>query len=140
MTGPAQRLVKHALIVVIGSGLLVVSAIILTPMLGRVTGYANTQPPLSIIRLPNQVPDYEADRVLRLMRSLLAQRPDIENNYWPIPKLIEEKKDCWLVTFTTKTPVYTFLGFEHTVEPSNPHMYVTVNKADYTVNFGKWCK
>jgi hypothetical protein len=140
MTDAAKRIVKHALIVIIGSGVLVFSAIILTPLLGTVTGYANQQPPLKIIRLPNSPADYNDDRVLRLMRSLLAQRPDIEKEYWPVPRLVEEKPDCWLVTFSAKVPVYTFLGFQHVVEPSAPNMYVSVDKADYTVTFGKWCK
>jgi hypothetical protein len=137
---PRNKYLIHAIVIIIGSGLLFFSAIILTPTLGKVTGYANAQPPLEIIRPTGTGADYDSDRVLRLMRALCAQRPGIEKDFWPIPAKIEEKADCWQVTFAAKIPVYSFLGFQHTVEPSTPNMYVTVNKADYTVSFGKWCQ
>jgi len=53
---------------------------------------------------------------------------------------IEEKPDCWLATFTAKTPLYSFLGFRQILRPTTPAMFMSIDKADYRARFGNWCQ
>src|SRR5438128_6763883 len=80
------------------------SLVLLTPTFGKVIGCADRQPPL---RTAAQT---DPGKPLRLARLLFDARPQLRDLYWPEPSAIEERPSCWLVTFTAKAPIYSWLG------------------------------
>lgn len=110
--------------------------ILLTPQYGRVVGYADRQAALDI---SSSSSGDEIERIQQLVKLHLEYRPEIARDYWPEPIRIEEHPGCWLVTFKRKVPVYRFLGFQETVEPTDKVMFIAIEKQGGAVRFGKWC-
>ena len=108
--------------------------VLLTPTFGKVVGYADQQPPLRVAAAGN------VEKPLRLARLLFDARPHLRELYWPEPSAIEEKEDCWLVAFTTRTPIYSWLGYRQAMRPTAPAMFISIDKADYRARFGNWCQ
>ena len=109
--------------------LVYVLLILLTPACGTIIGYANQQ-------LQLHISGNDTEKPLRLARLFFDARPPLRELYWPEPSAIEEKPDCWLVTFTAKTPIYSFLGFKQILRPPAPTMSISIDKADYRARFG----
>jgi len=78
--------------------------------------------------------------MLRLTKLHFDNLPDLDRTYWPEPSLIEEHKECWLVAFTRKVPVYRFLGHEEILRPTDEAMFISITKSNYAARFGKWCQ
>jgi len=113
---------------------------LLAPICGDVTGYADHQPSRRVVQPTNASPPAEVEKIQRLVKLHLDERPKLKELYWPEPSAIEEKPACWLVTFTAKTPIYTFCGVRRAFRPVAPVMQMSVDKADYGTRFGSWCQ
>jgi len=113
--------------------------VLLTPTFGKVVGYANEQPTLRIIQPADGRPQTEVRRVLDLAQYHFDSRPGLRQLFWPEPSAIEEKPECWLVTFTSKIPIYRFCGFSEAFRPTDPAMALTIAKQDLSARFGNWC-
>lgn len=111
----------------------------LTPSFGTIVAYANQQPPLRIVQPSNASGTVEVERMKQLAKLHFQNMRNLDQLYWPEPSLIEEHDSCWLVAFTTKTPVYRFLWHEEIVRPTDPAMYLSIAKSDYTTRCGRWC-
>ena len=116
------------------------TAVILTPTLGKVVGYANAQPPLRVTTLSEFASPEAATAIRQLAEMHFGRAPTTRDLYWPVPSAIEEKQSCWLVTFTAKTPIYSFCGLKQTVHPLAPALYMSIAKSDLSTRIGKWCK
>jgi len=116
------------------------SLVVLTPTFGTVVGYANEQPPLRIVQPPLASAQEEVEKMLRLARLHFQNIPNLDQTYWPEPSLIEEHKECWLVAWTRKVPIYRFLGHEETLRHPDEAMFLSITKSNYTARFGKWCQ
>ncbi len=115
------------------------SIMLLTPSFGTVVAYANQQPPLKIVQVEGGLPSEEIEKITRLAKLHFQNMRDLDQLYWPEPSLIEEHTDCWLVSFTRKIPVYRFLGFEETVQPTDRAMFMSITKSNYVTRLGRWC-
>lgn len=113
---------------------------LLTPTCGRVVGFADQQPPLRTTSLPNGWAPKNVDVIHRLARLHFDNQPALQRVYWPEPMAIEERTDCWIVTFASRTPIYEWLGYRRTVPPKDLTMYFTIDKADFRTRFGIWCR
>ena len=114
--------------------------VILTPTLGKIVGYADQQPPLKVSTMSELTPSGAAEAIQRLAELQLGQAVGTRELYWPVPSAIEEKRSCWLVTFTARTPIYSFCGIKQTVPPSAPAFYMSIAKSDLSTRIGKWCQ
>lgn len=107
---------------------------LLTPVLGKIVGYADEQPPLCVVATS------DTGKPLRLARLHFDAKPQLRELFWPEPSVIEEKQDCWLVTFEARTPIYSFLGYRQSLRPTAPAMFLSIDKADYRTRIGNWCQ
>jgi len=114
--------------------------VLLTPSFGTVVAYANQQPPLHIEQPPLASSHEELEKMLRLAKLHFQNARDLDQIYWLDPSLIEEHKECWLVAFTRKVPVYRFLGHEEVLRPTDEAMFISITKSNYIARFGKWCQ
>ena len=114
--------------------------VIFTPVAGHLVGYADQQPPLRVTHFPGGWAPENAEAIHRLAKLHFDNRPALQKIYWPEPSTIEERTDCWLVTFRSRTPVYEWLGYRRAVRPTDPVMYFTIDKADFRTRFGIWCQ
>jgi len=112
--------------------------VLLTPMVGQVVGTGDRQPPLRVIHLPGGWAPENADAIRRLAKLHFDQRPLLSKYYWPDPTWIEERTNCWVVGFSTKSLQYQFLGHRQVVRSSDQLMYFTIDKADFRTRFGIW--
>jgi len=140
MTATHRRVLLAAIIVPAAVGLGWFSLVVLTPSFGIVVGYANQQPPLRIEQPLVASSQEELEKMLRLTKLHFDNLPDLDRTYWPEPSLIEEHKECWLVAFTRKVPVYRFLGHEEILRPTDEAMFISITKSNYAARFGKWCQ
>jgi hypothetical protein len=116
------------------------SLAVLTPSFGTVARYANQQPPLRIEQpTPASSPE-EVEKMLRLAKLHFQNIQDLDTTYWPEPSLIQEHKECWLVAWTRKVPVYRFLGHEEVLRHTDMAMFISITKSNYAARFGKWCQ
>ena len=120
-------------------GGLYVVLVLLTPTFGSVVGYADEQPRLRVVQPENASSAEELARIHRMAKVVFDGRPELGSLYWPEPSAIYERPDCWLVQFTSKVPVYRFLGFKQVVPPSDRSMSLTIDKEDHRVRVGNWC-
>ena len=114
--------------------------VLLTPVCGTVVGYADRQPPLRVTHWPGGWAPENAAAIHRLAKLHFDNRPALRSVYWPEPSMIEERADCWIVTFTTKTPIYEWLGYRRALPPSDHGMHFTIDKSDFRTRFGIWCE
>lgn len=114
--------------------------IVLTPTFGTIVGYADQPPPLRISQLADDAPRERVEKVLRLAKYHFDKRPDFRQTFWPEPSAIGERADCWLVTFTAKTPIYRFCGIQQTFHPTAPAMHFSIDKATFGTRLGNWCQ
>ncbi|MCX7886325.1 MAG: hypothetical protein N3B01_03580 [Verrucomicrobiae bacterium] len=113
--------------------------VLLPPTFGKVVGYANEQPPLRVVQSSVKSPPEEVERMLRLAKLHFQNIPTLEQLYWPEPSLIEEHKECWLVAFTRKVPIYQWLGHREIVRHPDEAMFISITKSNYSARFGRWC-
>jgi len=140
MTLLTRRLLLAAVTLLTSLGVGWLSLVVLTPSFGTVVGYANQQPPLRIEQPIPASSHEELEKMLRLATLHFQNARDLEQIYWPEPFLIEEHKECWLVAFTRKVPVYRFLGHEEILRPTDEAMFISITKSNYAARFGKWCQ
>ncbi len=114
------------------------SLAVLTPTFGTVARYDNQQPPLRIAQPASS--QEEVEKMLRLAKLHFQNIQDLDKTYWPEPSLIEEHKECWLVAWTRKIPVYRFLGHEEVLRHTDKAMFLSITKSNYAAHFGKWCQ
>ena len=139
MSHTRKRILPWA-IAVGGLALGYLGLVLLTPSFGHIVGYADRQPPLRVTRLPNGWAPENVDAIRRLAKLHFDNHPPLHKLYWPEPTVIEERTDCWIVTFASRTPIYEWLGYRRTVLPSDPTMFFTIDKADFRTRFGIWCQ
>jgi hypothetical protein len=116
------------------------SLAVLTPTFGTVVAYENQQPTLRIEQPTLASSQEEIEKMLRLAKLHFQNIQGLDQTYWPEPSLIEEHKDCWLVAWTRKVPVYRFLWHEETLRHTDKAMYISITKSNYAARFGKWCQ
>ena len=114
--------------------------VVLTPTFGKVVGYANEQPPLRLVQPANPSPSRIVRLILRHAETQFATIEGAEDLYWPEPSKLTEYETCWLIEFTRKVPIYRLLGFRQVVRPTDRAMYMSVDKAEMTMRFGKYCE
>lgn len=139
---PAHPLRRRMILVVaaaVGGALAYFTLLLLTPSFGRVVGYANAQPALELDRPAHPSPDHELQHIREQTMLQFQKIGGAADYYWPAPGRITERADCWLVEFTSKIPVYRFLGFEHAYPPAETALYMSVTKADLRLRYGRWC-
>jgi len=136
MTLTQKRLLPWAIVVGVPA-LIYIALLLVTPVCGRVVGYADQQPPLRATRLPNGWAPENIDVIRRLAKLHFDNRPLLSKRYWPEPAVIEERTDCWIVGFGSKTPLYEFLGYRQAARPDGM-MFFTIDKADFRTRFGIW--
>ena len=137
MTPTQKRLLPWALAVGVPA-LCYFVLVLITPVCGHIVGYADRQPPLRTTRLPNGWAPENIDVICRLAKLHFDNRPLIHKFYWPEPAVIEERADCWVVGFGSKTPVYEVLGYRQAARPDRM-MFFTIDKTDFRTRFGIWC-
>jgi len=140
MSGPQRALLALAILAVV-AGAAWWSLIVLTPIYGEVVGYADQQPSLELIQPPVNPGSPEAVRQIRGVAQLyLDYHTDLGDMYWPEPSTIVERPTCWLVAYERRVPIYEFLGFRQIVAPTDKYMFLSIEKADLSLRFGKWCE
>lgn len=140
MTTFTQRAVIAGLIALTALGVGWFCLVVLTPTFGTVVGYANEQPPLRVVQPPGGSSSEEVEKMLRLAKLHFQNTPTLDQLYWPEPSLIEEHKECWLVAFTRKVPIYRFLGHQEVLRHPDEAMFISITKSNYSARFGKWCQ
>ncbi|NQU11958.1 hypothetical protein HQ590_14280 [bacterium] len=136
-----QRALILLVIVVVIAGGGWLSLVVLTPTYGKIVGYADQQPPLELIQPPlGQSPPQEVNRIRGIAQLQLEDRTDLENMYWPEPCTIVERPNCWLVAYARRVPIREFLGFRQVVVPTDKYMFLSIDKEDLSLRFGKWCE
>jgi hypothetical protein len=140
MTATNRRVLLASAIVATALAVGWFSLVVLTPTFGTVVAYVNQQPPLRVVQPATASSTEEMEKMLRLAKLHFQNIPSLDQTYWPEPSLIEEHKECWLVAFTRKVPVYRFLGHEEILRPTDLAMFISITKSNYDARFGKWCQ
>ena len=138
MTRTRKRILSWAIVAGVPAlGYLVL--VLVTPVCGHIVGYADQQPPLRATSLPNGWAPENIGVIRRLAKLYFDNRPQLQKLYWPEPAVIEERTECWVVGFSSKTPVYECLGYRQAARPDRM-MFFTIDKADFRTRFGIWCQ
>lgn len=140
MTLPNRRFLLAIAATLAAAGLAWFILAVLTPTFGTVVRYENQQPSLRIEQTPPAAAQEEVEKMLRLARLHFQNIQDLDKTYWPEPSLIAEHKECWLVAWTRKVPVYRFLGHEEVLRHADKAMFISITKSNYAARFGKWCQ
>jgi hypothetical protein len=138
--GPKHLLLRLAMVAGL-AGFAYFAIILLTPTFGRVVGYANEPPALEVTQpVANPSPPPVVREVCAIADLHFQARPQLQKVYWSQPSRIEERPDCWLITYATKVPIYQWLGLRQTLPPTDPAMYMSIEKSDLSMRWGKWCQ
>ena len=136
-----KTILLRTLLVVVSAGVLYVFHALLTTSYGKFVGFANSQPSLQVSQPVAKPSSNNAVRqVLDLAEYHFASNEQLAKLYWPRPGRIEEHSACWLIAFTSKIPIYELLGIRHTLTPTEPAIYMTIDKSDLSMRWGKWCQ
>ncbi len=54
--------------------------------------------------------------------------------------MLTEYESCWLIEFTRKEPIYSLFGYRQVMRPTDRAMYMSVDKAEMTLRYGKYCE
>ncbi len=141
MTAATKTLLRRGALGMAAAGFGYFVIVLLTPTFGRIVGYANQPPALQVAQpVSNPAPAQVIREIQQIADLHFRARPQLAKVYWPQPSRIEERPDCWLVTYTTKIPVYQWLGLRQTLAPTDPAMYMSIAKSDQSMRWGKWCQ
>jgi hypothetical protein len=140
MTTTTRRLLLAAILLPVAAGFGWFSLVMLTPTFGTIVRHANEQPPLRVVQPSLPSSQEELEKMLRLAKLHFQNARDLDHLYWPEPSLIEEHKECWLVAFTRKVPIYRFLGHDEVLRPTDEAMFISITKSNYAARYGKWCQ
>jgi hypothetical protein len=137
----AKRILGSLAVAAAGAGFVYFVIVLLTPTFGRIVGYANEPPALQVAQpVTHPAPAHVVREIRELADLYFRERPQLGKVYWSQPSRIEERADCWLLTYTTKIPVYQWLGLRQTLAPTDPAMYMSIAKSDLSMRWGKWCQ
>ncbi len=141
VTADSKRILGRGVIAMAGAGFVYFVIVLLTPTFGRVVGYANEPPALHVAQpVTNPSPTHVLREIREIADLHFRERPQLGKVYWAQPSRIEERPDCWLLTYVTKAPIYQWLGLRQTFTPTDPAMYMSIAKSDLSMRWGKWCQ